>query len=214
MFILALSALVAHGPPGQLACTAPTGYESLVLSATVEAGQTFQRQFSDSLSFALIPIEYGWVIEVRAEGRDENLARLTPPWHFVPNPRYLEGWHFRNATNTAPNDGSVNAPQETREFYFSPEVGRSLDYEGSATSAAVVDSVRAFGTGELTLTRYTLTPFAANERASFREISFSLCLVWRAEPQPSRSRQDRARARSARQVRVVPGIHPPRVARR
>ena len=30
----------------------------------------------------------------------------------------MEGWHFRNEHNTAVNDGSVNAPQEIREFQF------------------------------------------------------------------------------------------------
>ena len=60
---------------------------------------------------------------------------LTPPWHLVPNPRYVEGWHFRNASNTGPNDGSVNAPQETREFIFSPEVGRCRKFARSVEAS-------------------------------------------------------------------------------
>jgi hypothetical protein len=71
----------------------------------------------------LVPDERGWVLQVTVEGwENENLARLTPPWH-GPNARYLEGWHFRNADNTDPNDGSINQPQEFREFIFSPAVG-------------------------------------------------------------------------------------------
>ena len=99
----------------------------------------------------------------------------------MPNPQYLDGWHFRNAANTGPNDGSVNAPQTRREFFFSPEVGRSLDYSGSGTSPQVVDAVRSFGRGELTLQKYRLTPPVEGARASFEDIVFELCVVWRTE---------------------------------
>ena len=163
-----------------LASEAPAGYQARELSGSARAGQTFQAPFSDRYTLSLAPIDYGWSIEVREPGRDENLARLTPPWHFVPNPRDLEGWHFRNEANTAPNDGSVNAPGEEREFYFSPEVGRSLEYSGSATPPEVVDSVQAYGTGRLTITSYELTPPRAGERASFQAIVFQACLIWRA----------------------------------
>ncbi len=161
-------------------CVAPIGYASLDITATLRAGETFRTPFGSEYHFVLAPNQYGWVVEVRQRGREENLAGLTPPWHFVPNPRYLEGWYFRNASNTAPNDGSVNAPQKIREFIFSPEVGRSLEYEGSGTPASVVDEVRFFGRGEINLTEYRLTPVNEGERASFEEISFVVCLIWRS----------------------------------
>jgi hypothetical protein len=73
----------------------------------------------------------GWLLEVATKGREaEDLSRLTPPWHCAPNPRQIEGWHVRNVDNSAPNDGSVNAPQEFREFIFSPAVGREIEYKG------------------------------------------------------------------------------------
>ena len=161
-------------------CVAPEGHLAHRITGTLEAGDAMRTPFGDMFVFVLTPSEFGWIIAVHEKGRDENLARLTPPWHFVPNPRYLEGWHFRNAWNTGANDGSVNAPQETREFFFSPEVGRSLDYAGANTPASVVTEVRAFGRGRLTLTDYELTPFASGERAAFLSISFDACLLWRA----------------------------------
>jgi hypothetical protein len=161
-------------------CEAPAGYQARELSGGARAGQAFEAPFSDRYALHLAPIDHGWRIEVREPGRDENLARLTPPWHFVPNPLDLEGWHFRNEANTAPNDGSVNAPGVEREFYFSPEVGRSLEYTGSTTPPEVVDSVQAYGTGVLTITSYELTPPRAGERASFQSIRFQACLIWRA----------------------------------
>ena len=172
-------ALALASLPGFI-CVAPDGYSSVGVTASLKAGEAFQAPFGDKYFLALAPSEFGWGIEIHERGREENLARLTPPWHFVPNPRYLEGWHFRNTANTAPNDGSVNAPQKTREFYFSSEVGRTLDYDGAATPAKVVDAVRSFGRGKLRLIEYKLTPFAPGERAAFEELSFEACLVWRA----------------------------------
>lgn len=179
MIALILSLATSTASNGA-ACEAPPGYESLEISHEVQAGDTLRARFGKDFEFVLVPNRHGWLIEVWQDGRDENLARLTPPWHFVPNPRYLEGWHFRNASNTAPNDGSVNAPQEWRDFYFSPEVGRSLEYEGSATPASVVEEVRSYGRGELHLVDFRLTPFAEGERAAFEQIAFELCLMWRS----------------------------------
>jgi len=179
MIGLSVLTAVALASPDAV-CAAPDGYQSMAVTrGHLNAGEAFQAPFGGDCFLGLTPKAFGWVVEIRERGRQENLARLTPPWHFTPNPRYLEGWHFRNAENTAPNDGSVNAPQELREFYFSPEVGRTLHYEGSATSAGVVDDVRSFGRGELTLAEYRLTPFVEGERASFVEILFKACLVWR-----------------------------------
>ena len=179
MLELLMLSLFVGVQPGAATCVAPIGYESLEVTGSLEAGESLREPFGNDYAFVLASVEYGWVIEVEQRGREENLARLTPPWHFVPNPRYVEGWHFRNASNTGPNDGSVNAPQEIREFYFSPEVGRSLHYEGSGTPVSVVDEVRSFGRGEFTLTAYRLTPFAEGVRASFEGMSFTVCLIWR-----------------------------------
>jgi hypothetical protein len=42
---------------------------------------------------------------------------VSPPFH--DNYEFdIVGWEFRNENNTGPNDGSVNAPQEDREFNF------------------------------------------------------------------------------------------------
>jgi hypothetical protein len=98
----------------------------------------------------------------------------------VPNPREIEGWHFRNTANTGPNHGSVNAPQELREFIFSPEVGRGIDYNGSATSADDVARVRSFGRGWLFIESYILTPPRRGDRASFESLRFSACVTWPA----------------------------------
>jgi len=124
------------------------------LQGTVRKGERFTRTTSSGWIVTLLPSPKGWVLQVTVTGREsEDLARLTPPWHFVPNPREIEGWHFRNADNTGSNEGNVNAPQELREFIFSPEVGRGIEYNGSGTSPEDVEKVRAFGRDGCSLKR-------------------------------------------------------------
>jgi len=151
------------------------------LQSEVEAGKVFERTTPAGWILHLRPTDNGWFLSVSVRGRDrEDLSRLTPPWHFVPNAREIEGWHFRNRDNTGPNDGSVNAPQELREFIFSPEVGRGIEYNGSATTTEDVERVRAFGRGWLHVSEYRLTPPRPGERATFEWLEFSACLTWPA----------------------------------
>ena len=74
----------------------------------------------------------------------------------------------------------MNAPQELREFIFSPAVGREVEYNGSATSVEDVEKVRLFGRGWLFIESYPLTPPQRGERAAFEMIKFSACLTWPA----------------------------------
>jgi hypothetical protein len=150
---------------------------------SLTAGESWVATTPGGWILRLVPTPEGWLVQVTAIGRkEEDLARLTPPFHFTPNPRFIEGWHFRNVENTGPNDGSVNAPQELREFIFSPRVGQEIQGP-SATSGptlADVEEVRAFGRGWLSIESYSLSPPGPGERASFRSLEFSACLTWPA----------------------------------
>jgi hypothetical protein len=147
----------------------------ITLHGELRRGEEYSRRFGPGLLFVLRPIEAGWEIVVRDERPDENIARLTPPWHFVPNPRYVEGWHFRNATNTGPNDGSVNAPQRERDFVFSPEVGRRIDYPPSEGD---VERVRGFGRGLLVIESLELGNLSTGQRAHIERMRFRVTLSW------------------------------------
>ena len=100
-------------------------------------GQTFSRHFGGFL-FRLVPMrnDGDWHIEI-SQGEHHGLELVTAPQHFVPNPTDIEGWHFRNAANTGPNTGDVNAPDETRHFFFSPQwrlcEGSNLENDGQGT---------------------------------------------------------------------------------
>ena len=99
----------------------------------VARGQKFEKVLPNGLVFNLIPTEYanmgwmGWDIHIgpALESAQNYAGIATLPFRGT-NTLHILGWHFRNADNTGPNDGSVNAPQEKRGFNF---VLREADYE-------------------------------------------------------------------------------------
>jgi hypothetical protein len=177
LLLLGLDPLPAHSAAPE--CLPTAGRLAEPIHGEVDRGKAFTASTPSGWLLRLAPTEYGWFLQVSLkERRSEDLSRLTPPWHFVPNPRELEGWHFRNIDNTGPNDGSVNAPYELREFIFSPEVGRSVDHHGSEPSSEDVARVRDFGRGWLYVLDYRLTPPRAGDRAAFESLTFAACLTW------------------------------------
>jgi hypothetical protein len=175
--LLALMASQAAVPR----CVPEAGRLADSVRGEVTKGNSVEAPTSGGWILRLRPVDGGWTLEIGQAGRnDEDLSRLTPPWHFVPNPRDIMGSHFRNAENSGPNDGSVNAPGEVREFIFSPEVGRGIEYNGSATTEADVAKVERFGRGWFRLEEFRLTAPRRGERASFEWLKFSACLSWPA----------------------------------
>jgi hypothetical protein len=131
---------------------------------SVSQSERFQRPFGERFVFVLEPMPGGWEIVIKEHGRDENLARLTPPFHFVPNPRYIEGWHLsENPSECKTREYLAEAgPANPREFIFSPEVGKSIG--GPSASHAVraeeVDEIQRFGRGTVTIREFKLQPTA------------------------------------------------------
>ncbi len=130
----------------------------------VSQGKRFQRPFGEMFVFILDPQVDGWEIVIKEHGRDENLARLTPPFHFVPNPRYIEGWHLsENPSACATRECLADAgPANPREFIFSPEVGKRIDASklNRAVEAQEIEEIRRFGRGALTIREFKLQPTA------------------------------------------------------
>lgn len=136
----------------QDACTPQPGRIARRISGEVSGGRAFEAS-AGRFVFRLTPERpahgpsMGWDIGVFEPSRDEDLSRFTLPLR-GPNARHLYAWHFRNADNSAANDGSTNAPGVHREFIFSPEVGRTIDYDEDAEKMlANVDRIEAFGRG-------------------------------------------------------------------
>ena len=163
------------------ACTHQPARRQITFTGAVKAGEHFQRPFGERFIFKLEPSDFGWIIALYEKGRNEDLSRLTPPFHFVPNSREIEGWHFRNEMNTGSNDGSVNAPQGEREFIFSPEVGRSIQGPTARWSVSTeeVERVSSFGRGVLHIEHLLISPVKRGDRAKILEMDFKCTISCR-----------------------------------
>jgi hypothetical protein len=168
---------------------ADTRYNSTVIQGEVTEGKAFEKVFGPDFTFRLQPIPHGWSVEVRIRGREDDISRFTPPWHSVPNPRDIEGWHFRNADNTGPNDGSVNAPQEQRDFIFSPEVGATIAGPGANRwpTPEEMDRVVAFGQGVLVISDLVLADLEPGKQARIAGMKFRVTLWWPAHYKGAKS---------------------------
>lgn len=138
-------------------------------SGRAKRGKRYGRSFGPGFTFSLEPTPTGWEIAVSEIGRDENLARLTPPLHFVPNPREIEGWQFLADPSRCPERpyGAEAGPGLVREFVFSPEVGKTI---GGEVTPEDVEAIRRFGRGTLTIRGFTLqgeAPCPAVEEMEF-----------------------------------------------
>jgi hypothetical protein len=162
------------------ACRHQPVRKQITFAGSIKAGEHFQRPFGERFIFKLEPSDFGWSIGVYENGRDEDLSRLTPPFHFVPNARQIEGWHFRNELNTGPNDGSVNAPHKERDFIFSPEVGQAIQGPTAhwSVTSEEVDRVASFGRGVLHIEHSVLSPVQRGERAKILQMDFKCTLSW------------------------------------
>jgi hypothetical protein len=148
-----------------------------------------------NLSFRLIPEKLGWVISVGGNTARENnyCGVVTPPYRGI-NTIHIEGWHFRNADNSGPNEPgrkNVNAPQKVREFYFVLDDG---DYQKafdalqillwpSSSSKQQVDQAQNVhvkllkGSGKLTIRDLKLNSLEAGKQAGIDAMTFDVELA-------------------------------------
>ncbi len=161
------------------------------IKGRITAGESFSRKFGPDFIFELRPERHasgvwlGWDISIRQTKREVNLAGMTAPWG-GPGPLYIDGW------NLLPG---ANAPHEFRSFMFSPEVGKSItwdmvdprdepkDYE---RTKALLAEIEQFGQGELSITRYELSPAADEFQTGIKWMEFELVLSWPASYTPRR----------------------------
>jgi len=141
----------------------PRFYETF--TGQVLQGKRIRRPFGGRFYLVLEPLRPdGWEIMIKEIGRDENLARLTPPLHFVPNPRYIEGWHLlEDPSGCATREYLAEAgPANPREFIFSPEVGIQVSGPNadSGVTPEEIENIRRFGRGALAIEKFTLQPGA------------------------------------------------------
>jgi hypothetical protein len=165
-------------------CKAARGEAMAGFEGDVAAGRRYEHALGKDLTFVLAPSRDGWNIQVTGQN-GADLAVLTPPLALDTNPRRIAGWHFRNADNTGPNKGDVNAPQDNRVFFFSPDAPALLAEHGRNVPPQAVEAASRFGQGRVTVLDYGLADLAAGERARMVYLKFRGCATWRkteAEP--------------------------------
>jgi hypothetical protein len=147
---------------------------SYEFSGVVKKGATFSEPFGGFV-FSLVALQYGWMVDI-SQGELHYLANFTPPRHIVPSPIEIEGWQFRNQANSGPNMGDVNAPDQHREFFFSPKFGTCMR-EPENVSPADFEAATRDGTGVMEITDLTLGNLKPGEKADIEVLKFKVRLT-------------------------------------
>ena len=144
----------------------------------VAFGKPYVHIFGPGFRFVLEPDPSGWTIRIHDPGGTDDLSRLTPPLHFVPNPRIIESRHFMDRQKLDEQDGQ--SPGMMREFIFSPAVGRTIDGPGAsrAPTPEEIEEIGRFGRGQLRITESRLENGGSAETARLSWIRFEASLSW------------------------------------
>jgi len=125
---LARSCIAVFVITAALLVASATRADVVSFDGKVQRSDTFVHRFSHDATtyeFRLVPVSHGWQIWIGdpAQRKLNYVTVATPPFRGI-NSTQIEGWHFRNVDNTAPNEpgtGNVNAPQRERWFAFTPD---------------------------------------------------------------------------------------------
>ncbi len=175
--LIASLALMSLPAAAQVPCKAGPGQVARAVAGKISAGKSFHARVGRGWTFQLAADPFGWNVRL-LDKKGLDLTQLTPPYRGAPNPRDILGWHFRNAGNTGPNEGSVNAPQALRQFYISPSLTGT---GGFRPSAATVEDPAAFegqGRGSLRILDYRLADLEPGKQARMIYLKFEACLTW------------------------------------
>lgn len=145
---------------------------------TVSGDKSFYQKLENGWVFALIKTELGWSVRLydgEPVGDATDLTSLTPPLRGAPNPRDIAGWHFRNADNTGPNQGDVNAPQNMRAFIISPSLAGTA---GLRSSGGPQTPGPDAGIGWLNVVDFGLANPVPGTKARMNYLQFDACLSW------------------------------------
>lgn len=162
------------------ACDSTAERTAFLFSGEISGQHAYAELLPTGWLFMLEPAPFGWDIRVYSnlpgDAPGVDMAAVTPPFH-APNPRELYGWHFRNADNTGPNMGDVNAPQALRLFSFSPALIGTGGFRPPDTDAAMEPNPND-GRGWLMVTDYGLADLEPGGQARMVYLRFTACLTW------------------------------------
>ncbi|WOR13900.1 hypothetical protein RYZ27_08980 [Hyphomonas sp. FCG-A18] len=146
--------------------------------AEVFGDHEFYQVLSNGWVFALRRSKFGWSVRIYDRepiGDAVDLTAMTPPLRHAPNPRDIDGWHFRNADNTGPNNGDVNAPQRLRGFVISPSLAGT---GGLRLPKEPIDPSPDDGIGWLRILDFGLDNSEPGAKARMNYLNFNACVSW------------------------------------
>jgi hypothetical protein len=147
-----------------LDCPPAEGRSTVQFAGEVAGKNAFNRGFGPGWTFVLEVAEKGW--NIRVMDRDwADLSALSPP-RISPHMRELYGWHFRNAANSGPNTGEINAPQSQRFLSFATDAGMT-DPAGPMPGRLMLE-LQDFGLADLD----------PGEQARMVYAQFAVCISW------------------------------------
>lgn len=173
--LVALVAMASASVGQELRCEPVPDRSAGSLAGEVAGSNGLTLPVGPGYTLALLPAAAGWDLRVFDPG-GIDLSQITPPLH-GPNARQLYGWHFRNADNTGPNDGSVNAPQHLRLFLFEPNLTGTAGIKPSG-EITPEDAEKAGGRGWLRLLDIGLADLDPGQQARMTYLKFEACLTW------------------------------------
>ncbi|MEX1021421.1 MAG: hypothetical protein WDZ49_17300 [Litorilinea sp.] len=155
------------------------------LSGEIRRGQTLELEMANDLVLWLVPYGEDWELQVSPRiptgdqpAPDYGLV-VTPPFRSL-NSRQIQGWHFRNADNSGPNQAgadSVNAPQEVRHFCYvldSASYARAFTrFFENGDALAGLEDIQAAG-AILTIEELELGNLVTGEQAWIESMQFRL----------------------------------------
>jgi hypothetical protein len=152
-------------------------------SGEIKRGQSFQKKITQGLVFCLTPSSFwvengGWDLNISDEiGKpcDDNFAGIvTPPFRGGNNATFIQGWQFRNETNTGDNERQWL----TRDFSF---VFNQSDYEAIFNDSfnlprdnSIDASKILTSRGVLTIIDLKLNNLIPNKRAWIESMKFEV----------------------------------------
>ncbi len=184
-----------------VAVGASAGAQQTRFKGEVGRGETVVHRFEHGgvrYEFRLLPTPHGWTIWIGDPMyRDRNFVLVaTPPYRGI-NPAVIEGWHFRNADNTAanaPGPKNVNAPQRNRTFAFvlngsdfllARAAVETLLWPGERAEKDLKEARERLArvrkaAGQLQVGALEFGTLTAGERAAIERMAFSVKIDWPA----------------------------------
>ena len=182
LVVFSISSLGAEQEPKSARpCVATAGRVAHAFQGEASVGELYERRLGRFI-FRLSPDDNpnvsspgGWHIGVYESGRTEDLSQFTPPYA-GPNPRAIFAWFDGEGK-------ALNLPGKERTFFFSPEVGRSIQWEDdSAKRRLNTARIYDYGRGDLDILDYRVGPATLDMAVPpFKWIKFAVCLTWSDE---------------------------------